>query len=190
MNAMLAIERASREASFAESAEDALWVITRTLPSLFVGPAPVGVSAATPVETACVAFMLTPDKRFHMITAPVNFGPDQHHEKVAADLGHPAHVAKTRLPLLLRDTRHHQNFVKILQTFRAGSAMFAPMLWGEDYLGVIICACAIPGTFSESDLAVHRVFAVSATSLWVAKGGPEWMRTLDYDALPERRLGS
>lgn len=70
---MLAIERVSREASFAESAEDALWVITRTLPSLFVGSAPAGVSAATPVETACVAFMLTPDKKFHMITAPVNF---------------------------------------------------------------------------------------------------------------------
>ena len=148
------------------------------------------VSAAVPVDTACTAFMLTPDKKFHLIAAPVNFGPEQHHEKVAVDLGHPAHVAKTRLPLLLRDTRHHQSFVKILQTFRAGSAMFAPMLWGEEYLGVIICACKIPSTFSESDLAVHRAFAASAASMWVAKGGPEWMCTLDYDALPERNRGS
>lgn len=68
--------------------------------------------------------------------------------------------------------------------------MFAPMLWGEDYLGVIICACAIPGTFSESDLAVLRAFVASATSLWIAKGGPEWMRTLDYDSLPERCRGN
>lgn len=190
MNALLGIERAVREASFADHPEEALWVITRTLPSLFVGAAPEGASAATPVQTACTAFMLTPDERFHLITAPVNFGPDQHHEKVAVDLGHPAHVAQTRLPLLLRDTRHHQSFVKILQTFRAGSAMFAPMLWGQDYLGVIICACAVPGTFSENDLVLHRSFAAVAASIWVARGGPEWMRTLDYDALPERSQGS
>jgi len=190
MNAVLAMERIFREASFAEGAEEALWVVTRTLPSLFVDVAPAGVSATTPVDTACAAFMLTPDKAFHIIAAPVNFGPEQHHEKVAAGLGHPAYVAMTRLPLLLRDTRHHHSFVKILQTFRAGSAMFAPMLWGEDYLGVIICACAVPGTFSESDLVAHRAFAASATALWIAKGGPEWMRTLDYDVLPERRAGS
>ena len=186
LNRILAIERITREASFADGPEEALWTITRALPSLMaetnaaVRPDPRGSG------TAAAAFMLTPDERFHLTTAPVNFGPGQRHEKVALALGHPGHVARTRHALLLHDTAHHESFVRILQTFRAKSAMFAPLLWDEDYLGVLICASSVPGTFSEADLSVHKAFASVASALWIAKDGPNWLTTLDYDALPER----
>ena len=190
LNCILAVERVTREASFADGPEEALWTITRTLPSLFSE-----TSAEERQDTrgtgsaASAAFMLTPDKRFYLTTAPVTFGPDQRHEKVAIDLGHPGHLAQTRHALLLRNTAHHESFVRILQTFRAKSALFAPLMWGEDYLGVLICASSVPETFSEADLSVHKAFASVAAALWVAKDGPNWLTTLDYDALPERYQG-
>lgn len=193
-NALLALQRIVTEASFADGPEEALWVVTRTLPSLLGTRPPqanvgTGDDGARP-RGAATAFMLTPDERFHLITAPVNFLPEQYHEKVAIELGHPAHVARTRHPLLLRNTTHHESFVKILQTFRAGSAMFAPMTWGQNYLGVLICACSVPETFTEQDLAAHQAFAAAAAALWMAHDGPAWLRSIDYSGLPERHQGT
>lgn len=142
------------------------------------------------ISGAAVAFMRTPDGRHHLITAPVNFLPGQHHELVAIDLGHPAFVARTRHPLLLADTTLHAGFVKILQTFRAGSSLFAPILWKGEYLGVLICANAARGTFGEQDLVAHQAFANLAAALWMAQDGPAWLGTLDYPRLPVRDRGT
>ncbi len=181
-DALLAIRRVAREASMATSAEDALWEFTRVLPSLVGRPHPER-------QSACTTFMLTPDERHHLIVAPMNFAPEQYHERVEVTLGHPAHVRHTLLPLLLRETRNYPSFVKILQTFRAGSAMFAPLMWQGTYLGTLICASSIPATFSESDLAVHESFAAVMSGMWTAHDGAGWMGTLDLDSLPERVAG-
>jgi hypothetical protein len=90
----------------------------------------------------------------------------------------------------LRDTTLHASFVKILQTFRAGSAMFAPLLWQGTYLGVLICANAARNTFGERDLAAHRAFAGLAAACWMAQGGPAWMASLDMTELPVRTTGT
>lgn len=186
LNSLMSVKRISREASFASGPEEAVWVLTRALPSM-VGPQDqADQQGKAALRSAATVFMLTPDKRYHLITAPVNFPPEQYHEKIAVDLGHPAHISQTRHPLLLRHTGHHDSFVKILQSFRAGSAMFAPLMWGHEYLGVLICANAEPGTFTELDLVFHETCANMAASLWMAHDGPQWMTTLDYDSLPER----
>jgi hypothetical protein len=52
---------------------------------------------------------------------------------------------------MLANTSHHESFVKILQTFRAASAMQVPLLWKGDYLGVLICANAARGAYEEID---------------------------------------
>ncbi|MEP9348577.1 GAF domain-containing protein [Xanthobacter sp. KR7-225] len=184
-DALIGIGRLAREASFADGPEAALWVVTRALPSFFLERN----DGAQPA-TACTAFILTPDRRFHLITAPVNFASDQHHEKVALELGHPGHVAATQQPLILANTGHHTSFVKILQTFRAGSAMFAPLMWGNAYLGCMICASAAQNTFRERDLIVHQAYASLASTLWLAHGGPAWLAALDLDMLPERSAPS
>jgi signal transduction protein with GAF and PtsI domain len=189
---LLAFERLAGDAGIASGPEEALWTLTRALPSLMGDPPAVlrSLPADTAPASACAAFMITPDKRHHLIAAPVNFAPEQYHEKVAIKLGHPGHVAETRRALLLRDTSHYASFVKILQTFRAGSAMQVPMLWKNDYLGVLICANSARNAFSEIDLRAMQAFAGLAASLWIAHGGPAWLETLDYDKLPERTQGS
>jgi signal transduction protein with GAF and PtsI domain len=142
------------------------------------------------VGLAAAAFMRMPDGAHHMIVAPVNFSAEQHHELVEITLGHPGEVARARRPLLLRDTALHPGFVKILQSCRAGSAMFAPLLWRGDYLGVLICANAARGTFSERDLVAHQAFAGVATAVWVAQGGPAWIAGVDTGGLRVRRARS
>jgi hypothetical protein len=193
---VLALARLAAEMGDADGPEEALWCLTRALPALLGDPAaasrPGAFRQAEPpgVSGAAVAFMLTPDRRHHLITAAVNFLPEQHHELVDIGLGHPGAVARTRRPMLLRDTTLHPGFVKILQTFRAGSSMFAPLIWRGDYLGVLICANAARDTFGEGDLVAHQAFANLAAACWMAQGGPAWMASLDMAKLPVRDQGT
>jgi signal transduction protein with GAF and PtsI domain len=184
-NVLLALKRVLQEAAGAENAEQALWIVTRTLPALFGNRS--GDQRMGEPTSAAAAFMATPDRRHHLITAPVNFRPEQYHELVAIDLGHPGIVARTRRGVFLADTSHHESFVKILQTFRAGSAMQLPLLWKGDYLGVLICANAARGAFEELDFEVMEAFAALAAALWVAHEGPAWLSTIDYAKLRVRR---
>jgi signal transduction protein with GAF and PtsI domain len=192
-NVLLAYERVASDAARAADPEEALWCLTRTLPSLLGNRARALQGAvASPVpaaRTAATAFIATPDGRYHLITAPVGFLPEQYHERVAMTLGHPGVVASTRRGILLSDTSHHEGFVKILQTFRAGSAMQVPMLWQSDYVGVLICANETRGAFEEVDFRAMHGFAALAAALWMAHGGRAWLQTLDLDKLPTRDRG-
>lgn len=187
-NVTLALARTAEDAAIASNPEDALWLITRMLPSLMGDPAAVTTPGNLPEGTepgrAAAAFMKTPDGQYHLVTAPVNFQPEQYHQRIPLELGHPGHVAQTKRSLLLRDTSHHDSFVKILQTFRAGSAIQVPLLWQKDYLGVIICASSVRNSFSETDLEACRAFAGLAAALWMAHDGPGWMAGLDQDSMP------
>ena len=193
-NLLLALERVAGDAAIARGAEEALWCVTRTLPSLLGDAAaatrPGGLPDATVPASAAAAFMVTPDRKHHLITAPVNFRPEQHHELVAITLGHPGMVAATRRGIMLADTSHHESFVKILQTFRAGSAMQVPMLWQGEYLGVLICANAARGAFAEVDFRALHAFANLAAALWMAHDGQGWLRSLEYSELPGRTGGT
>lgn len=194
--AMLAFSRVGAEGAAAAGPEDALWAITRTLPALLgdraAALAPRAFREAEPpaVNTACTVFLRMPDGKHHLIAAPVNFPPEQYHELVDIGLGHPGHVAQTRRAMILHDTVMHTHFVKILQAFRAGSSIFTPLLWQDEYLGVIICANAARNTFRESDLAVQTAFAGLASALFVAHGGPAWLSALDTTGLPVRSQGN
>ncbi|WPB86743.1 GAF domain-containing protein [Sediminicoccus rosea] len=196
MEQMAGFARIAAEGAAAHGPEEALYAITRALPALLGDPSaalrPNAFRESPPptIGAAAVAFMVTADRQHHMITAPVNFAPEQYHELVDIRLGHPGEVAKTRQPMLLRDTALHSSFVKILQSFRAGSSMFAPILWQDEYLGVLICANAARNTFGEADLIAHRGFAALAASLWVAQGGPAWMAAQDLSKLPRRSVGT
>ncbi len=191
-----AMARVAAACGPAEGAEEALWCINRTVPSLlgdraaFLDPHALREPGPPTAWTAAAAFMCVPDGRHHMIVAPVNFPPEQHYELVDIALGHPGEVARTLRPLLLRDTALHAGFVKILQTFRAGSTLFAPMIWRGSYLGVLICASAARNTFGEQDLIAHQAFAGLAAACWVAQGGPAWLATRDLAGRPVRSHGT
>ena len=193
-NLLLALERVAGDAAIARDAEEALWCVTRTLPSLLGDAAAAGRPGALPdgavPASAATAFMVTPDRKHHLITAPVNFRTEQHLVLVAITLGDPCVVAATGRGIMLADTSHHESFVKILQTFRAGSAMQVPMLWKGEYLGVLICANAARGAFAEIDFRALQAFANLAAALFIAHDGPGWLRSLDYGKLSVRSEGS
>ena len=196
MEHMTGFARIAAEAASAGGPEEALYAITRAIPAMLGDASAAGYPNAfrdnppPQIGAAAVAFMKTADGLHHMITAPVNFAPEQYHELVDIRLGHPGEVAHTRQPMLLRDTTLHAGFVKILQSFRAGSSMFAPILWRGDYLGVLICANAARNTFGEADLIAHRGFASLAAALWIAQDGPGWMAAQDLSVLPRRSVGT
>ena len=184
--ALRALSEAGEAASAAAGAEEALWAITRTLPALLGDREshllPGNLMAGETQQFACCCFVVTPDRKYNLLVAPVNFGPTQRHMKIDLELGHPGHVVRTRQPMLLANTDTHKSFVKILETFRAGSAVFAPLMWGADALGVIICASQARNTFDESDLAVHVAFSHLAAAQWMAHAGPAWLLMEDGDA--------
>src|SRR5262249_56180443 len=193
-NLLRARERVGGDAAIAAGPEKALWCVTRTLPSLLgdasAAARPGALRDGAQPASAATAFMVTPDRRYHLITAPVNFRPEQHHELVAIALGHPGVVAATRRGIMLADTSHQESFVKILQTFRAGSAMQLPILWKGEYLGVLICANAARGAFAEIDFRALHTFANLSAALWMAHDGPGWLRSLDTSKLPVRSEGT
>jgi signal transduction protein with GAF and PtsI domain len=196
MNNTLAFARIAAEGAAAPGPEEALWAITRTVPALLGDPAAAlrpnafREEPAPRIGAAATVFLRMPDGRHHLISAPVNFAPSQHYELVAIELGHPGHVAKTRQPMLLHDTALHASFVKILQSFRAGSSMFAPLLWQGEYLGVLICANAARGTYAEADLAALQGFAGLGAALFMAHDGPAWLAGMDVSGRPVRSVGS
>src|SRR5437660_12782964 len=99
-NLLLALERVAGDAAIARDAEEALWCVTRTLRSLLGDAMAAGrpgalADGAVPASAA-TAFMITPDRMHHLITAPVNFRSDQHHGLVAIPLGLSGRVARPR----------------------------------------------------------------------------------------------
>jgi GAF domain-containing protein len=196
MELVLALGRIGAEIGEAAGPEAALLCVTRAVPALLGDPGaalrPNAFREDPPpvVRGAAACFLRTADAAHHLIAASVNFPPHQHHELVAIGLGHPGEVARHRRPLLLHDTALHPGFVKILQGFRAGSSMFAPLLWQGEYLGVMICANAARGTYAEADLAALQAFAALAAAGFVAQGGPAWLAGLDLGGLPVRQAGS
>ena len=178
--AIRAMARAGAEASAATGPEEALWAITRALPGLLGDREshlqPGNLKDGEKQQFACCCFVVTPDRKSNFLVAPVNFGPTQHHMKIDIGLGHPGHVVTTMRPMLLANTDTHKSFVKILETFRAGSAVFAPLMWRGDALGVIACASQARNTFSEPDLEVHVAFSHLAAAQWTAHQGPEYLR--------------
>lgn len=178
--AIRALARAGAEAGAAAGPEEALWTITRTLPELLGDREshlqPGNLKQGEQQQFASCCFVVTPDGRSNFLVAPVNFGPTQRHMKIDIELGHPGHVVRTKQPMLLSNTDTHRSFVKILETFRAGSAVFAPLLWRGDALGVIVCASQARNTFSEPDLDVHVAFSHLAAAQWMAQQGPEYLQ--------------
>ena len=173
--ALRALTRAGAEANAASGPEEAVWAITRTLPELLgdreAHLQPGNLKEGEKQQFACCCFIVTPDRASQVLLAPVNFLPEQRHTFIAIDLGHPGHVVQTKQPMILANTDEHRSFVKILQKFRAGSAVFAPLMWRGDSIGVIVCAGQARYTMSDSDLEVHVAFSHLAAAAWMSHGG-------------------
>ena len=177
------LEDVALEADAAQNAEDAINVITLALVNLLgdrdAHLQPGNLKKGEFQQFACGALFLTPDGLSNQLIAPVNYHPDQIHMKLDSTIGHPGWMVKNQKPLLLRNTDLDKSFVKILRTFRAGSVCYAPIKLENTYFGQIICAAQGRNTMTEDDLAVHISFCQLASTLWVAKDGPNYMKSIN-----------
>ena len=98
---------------------------------------------------------------------------------INTNLGHPAWVIKNKQPLLLKNTDEHESFVKILATFRAGSVVYSPMLWGNKFLGQIICASEARNVMDEASLNFLIILSNIASAEWISKNGEKRLKLLE-----------
>lgn len=170
------------QAARAPHAEDALLCLNRLLAENLgdrqAHTVPGALKEGEKQQFACGAFFLTPDGTENILIAPVNYQPEQVHMRIATDLGHPGWVIANKSSLLLRNTDDESGFVKILRTFRAGSVVYAPLLWQGRMLGQIICAAQARNTMSEADLQTLEVVAGVAALTWIAHGGDAYLEQL------------
>ena len=120
-------------------------------------------------------FMVTPDKRYHMLVGSVGFPPDQVRLMVPIDGGHPGWVYSHRSKLILKNTDDHGEFRQYLKTSRMGSTIFAPLIWKGEFLGQIVMAAQARHTMRDEDLEVLVACSRVAAGAWVAHGGIAWL---------------
>jgi hypothetical protein len=121
------------------------------------------------------AFLVAPDRRYHMLVGNVGFPPEQERLMVPIDGGHPGQVYATRAKLILKNTADHASFRQYLKSSRMGSTIFAPMMWKGNFLGQLIMAAQARNTMRDEDLQVIVAMSRIATGAWVAHGGPAWL---------------
>lgn len=122
------------------------------------------------------AFLVTPDQDWHMLTASLDFPPEQTRLMIPIDGGHPGRVRASGAPLHLPDTAAEAgNFKQYLKTARMGSAIYAPMIWQGRFLGQIVLAGRAADSLSAEDFAVMRAAAPLAAAVYIAQRGPAWL---------------
>lgn len=122
------------------------------------------------------AFLVTPDRAYHMLVGNIGFPPEQERLMVPIDGGHPGYVYATKAKLILKNTDEHGTFRQYLKTSRMGSTIFAPMIWEGEFLGQLIMAAQARNTMRDADLEVLVAMSRIATGAWVAHGGPQWLQ--------------
>ena len=139
---------------------------------------PGGLRAGERQFTNSGIFLITPDRQYNLLVAEQGFPPEQYRLRIPIDLGHPGQVVHKQRPVVLANTDESPDFRQILTTARMGSAMFGPMVWRGQMLGQILTAAQARHTYSALDLDIFMGFAHVAAAVYIAHGGPEWLRTL------------
>lgn len=123
-------------------------------------------------------------RKEHVLVAEHGFPPEQHRLRIPDDLGHPGWILQHPQPLLLADTDEHDTFKQILKTSRMGSAMYAPMVARDCFLGQLIMAAQARGTMRPQDLDLLTALAQCAAQAFVAFDGPTWLNGLHEAPVP------
>lgn len=176
------LSRVSADASQASGPEAAMEVITAAAVSNLgyreAATDRKGLQEGETDQYACGMFFVLPSGDEQILIAPQNYGKEQTHMILATDVGHPGWVIKTKQSLLLENTDDHSGFVKILQTFRGGSVVYAPIVWNDIMFGQIICAAQARNVMEADDLRVLNALAAIAGSIWMAHDGPKSLSSI------------
>jgi hypothetical protein len=180
--ALATLAEATRAANEALDVESALRNLTAATQAVLGDKGahlrPGGLRAGEHQFTDAGIFLITPDRPYNLLVAEHGFPPEQHRLRIPIDLGHPGQVVQHQRPLVLANTDESPDFRQILKTARMGSAVFGPMFWQGQMLGQIITAAQARHTYSAIDLDLLMCFAHVAAAVYIAHGGPAWLRTL------------
>ena len=180
--ALHALAEATEQANGAPDVESALHHLTAATRAVLgdreAHLRPGGLKAGERQFTVSGIFLVTPDGQHNLLVAEHGFPPAQHRLRVSSGLAHPGWVVKHRRPLLLANTDDDPDFKQILKTSRMGSALYAPMSWRGELLGQLVTASQARHTYGRPDLDVMIAFARVAAAVYVAHGGPQFLRAI------------
>ena len=115
-------------------------------------------------------------KRDHLILfADYGFPTEQRHLRISITDSRPGHTVRTGEPVVLPNTDRDTMFRQILKTARMGSAVYAPIVWQSEVLGMFNVAAQARNTYDATDLEVAMLFANLAAATWVALDGPRYL---------------
>ena len=130
-------------------------------------------------------FLVTPDRRYNMLTGNVGFPPEQQRLMIPIEWNDPGWVVANEKPLLIPNTDKHVQFRQFLKSSRMGSSMYAPMFARVDgairFVGQMVAAAQARETYDESDL--HRLQGIAAVAAlaYALHDGGAWLAA-DYPA--------
>jgi len=180
--AWAALDEAVRAAGEGPNAEQALGHLTAATRDALGDPdAHLRPGALKPGEhqfTVSGVFLVTPDGAHNLLVAEHGFPPEQHRLRIPVDLAHPGWVVEHRQSLLLANTDDDPGFTQILKTARMGSALYGPMVWRGRMLGQLVTASQARNTYGPADLEILVCFAHVAAAVYMAHGGPEFLRSI------------
>ena len=127
-------------------------------------------------------FLLASDGRENILVAEHGFPAEQHRLRIPVELGHPGWVVENRRALLLANTDDDKDFKQILKTARMGSSMYSPLIWHDQFIGQLITASQARHTYGPHDHAIHQAFANAAAAVFMANGGPAFLRVVSQGA--------
>jgi len=180
--ALTRLAEATQAANGAPDVESALRHLTAAMQEVLGDKTahlrPGGLRAGERQFMASGVFLITADHQHNLLVAAHGFPPEQHHLRIPIDLGHPGWVVQYQRPLVLANTDEDPDYRQILKTARMGSGLLGPMFWRGQMLGQIITAAQARHTYSSIDLDILMGFAHVAAAVYMAHGGPEWLRAL------------
>ena len=139
---------------------------------------PGGLKPAERQFTVSGVFLIAPDGAHNLLVAEHGFPPEQHRLRIPVDLAHPGWVVEHQRPLILANTDDDPGFRQILKTARMGSALYGPMFWRGRMLGQLVTASQARNTYGPADLEILVCFAHFAAAVYMAHGGPEFLRSI------------
>jgi GAF domain-containing protein len=126
---------------------------------------------------SCI-FLITADRQHNLLVAEHGFPPEQHRLRIPLDFGPPGWVVQHQRSRIIANTDEAPDFRQILKTSHMGSTLYGPMFWRGQMLGQVLTAAQARNTYSPIDLDLFMSFAHVAAAVYMAHGGPAWLRTL------------
>jgi GAF domain-containing protein len=120
-------------------------------------------------------FFATPGREHLILFAEHGFPAEQRHLRISIMDSRPGHTVRTGEPVVLPNTDEDRQFRQILKTARMGSALYAPIVWRSEIIGMFNVAAQARNTYDASDLEMAMLFANLAAATWIAGNGPSYL---------------